>query len=87
MFINFLMTFIHVCNELFQWLILIHVILSWVAYGQTYFGELLNQMINPILKPFRWARIGRLDFSPIVALVLVRYISYELLIPFLEQFR
>ena len=35
----------------------------------------LDALVNPILKPFRWARMGMLDFSPVVALIALQFLS------------
>jgi len=67
--IAILITFISVLLKLCFWAIFIHVLMSWFASGRTQFGEILDQIVQPILHPFRWARIGMLDLSPIVALI------------------
>ena len=42
--------------------------MSWFAAGRTSLGLAIEQIVRPILAPFRWARIGMIDFSPILAL-------------------
>lgn len=49
--------------------------MSWFATGRTAFGDLLDQIVQPILAPFRWARIGMIDLSPIVALILISFLG------------
>ena len=85
MFIKFLITFIHVFVQLFQWLLFLYIILSWFAAGQTYFGELLSQVVEPFLRPFRWARIGRLSLAPILAYIVIVFVAYDILIPLLVE--
>ena len=33
--------------------------------------QFLSQIVAPILKPFQWARIGMIDLSPIVVILLL----------------
>jgi len=55
--------------------ILIHVILSWFAASKSAFGEMVSQIVQPILAPFRWARIGMLDLSPFIALLSLDFLG------------
>jgi len=71
MIIQFLITFLSILTNLLFWAIFINVMLSWFAQGRTGLGVMLDQIVRPILKPFRWARIGSMDFSPIVALIVI----------------
>ncbi len=74
-YIPFLISFISIFINLLYWAILIHVIMSWFATGRTAFGDLLDQVVRPVLAPFRWARIGMIDLSPIVALILLSFLG------------
>jgi YggT family protein len=75
MFATFLILFTKVLFELLWWAIFIYVIMSWVGGQNSNFGQTLRQIVQPILKPFRMARIGMLDFSPIVALLALGFLS------------
>ncbi|MCG8481987.1 MAG: YggT family protein [Clostridia bacterium] len=68
--------------EVLYWLIIIRIILSWVIrdpYNKYY--AMLGQITEPILAPFRnlLNRLGAgrtgLDFSPIVALLALRFLK------------
>jgi len=83
-FIPFLITFVSVLVKLLYWAIIIKILMSWVAVGRTQFGVIIEQIVHPILKPFRWARIGMFDLSPIVALLLLDFLS-RFLINFLVK--
>jgi len=61
--------------NLFFFIILIKVILSWVApHNYNPMTALLNTMAEPILRPFRRAvpAIGGFDVSPIFAIILLK---------------
>lgn len=75
MLIQFLITFITIFIKLLYWAVFIHVIMSWVASGKSSFGELLDRIVQPIIKPFRWAKVGMIDFSPLIALLVLGYVE------------
>ena len=75
MFVPFLLKFLSIFFQLLYWAIFIKILMSWVAVGRTPFGMMIEQIVNPILRPFRWARIGMIDFSPLVALILIGFLS------------
>lgn len=63
-----------------QILIFIRVILSWVVpYGRNEFVRLVNDITEPILKPFRIiipiAGNAGIDISAIVVLLLLQFLS------------
>jgi len=79
---------IHFLNMLFQlmyWCLILSVLLSWFAAGRSPLGMAIEQIVRPILAPFRWARIGMIDFSPIVAFIALGF-AQEYLIRFLVQY-
>ncbi|MCF7917723.1 YggT family protein [Candidatus Gracilibacteria bacterium] len=84
-FIVFLIYFVGVLSKLLFWAIFIHVILSWFAVGRTRLGIWLEQIVYPIFRIFRWARLGMIDFSPILALIVIDFGS-KYLIHFLSGF-
>ncbi|MCF7812055.1 YggT family protein [Candidatus Gracilibacteria bacterium] len=73
--IIFAIYFIEVLSTLLFWAIFIHVILSWFAVGRTRLGMWLEQIVRPIFRLFRWARIGMFDFSPILALLVIDFVG------------
>ena len=83
--IGFAMQFVLILVKLLYWAILIQVLMSWFAAGRTPLGQSLDQIVQPVLKPFRWARIGMLDLSPIVALYALHFLQ-GVLLEFLARF-
>ncbi len=73
--ISFLISFVSIFFRLLYWAIFIHVLMSWFAHGRTDFGVLVDQIVQPVLRPFRWARIGAFDLSPIVALFALSFLG------------
>lgn len=78
---TFLFNFLGLLCEVLTIAILVRVILSWFSPSPT--NRLVNivyQVTEPILAPLRRIipRVGRLDFSPLVAIILLQIISYLL---------
>jgi uncharacterized protein YggT (Ycf19 family) len=70
----FVINFILILSTLLFYAIFVWVIANWLIM----FGILgpmnkgfafLTQLVMPLLKPFRWVRIGMIDLSPIVAIL------------------
>ena len=67
--------------QVFYWLLIIRIILSWVGVSPyTTYNELLGalyQITDVILKPFARlpVRVGMMDFSPIVAFVVLQLLQ------------
>jgi uncharacterized protein YggT (Ycf19 family) len=76
---------VEMMSSLLFWAIFIHVILSWFAVGRTRLGMWLEQIVRPMFALFRWARIGMIDFSPILALFAINFIG-KYLVAFLAGF-
>lgn len=61
--------------QLFQLLILVRVVLSWVVspYSRSPWMEMLRRATDPILNPIRSVLpdLGPIDISPIVAIMLL----------------
>jgi len=79
--VTFLFNFLELLCEVFTLAIFIRVILSWFSPGQTnMLTNLLYQVTEPILAPLRRIipRVGMLDFSPLVAIILLQLITYLL---------
>ena len=83
--INFVILFVSIFLKLCYWAIFAHVLMSWLARGRTKFGVILDEIVRPILAPFRWVRIGMIDLSPIAALIVVDYAG-DFLVKFLTKF-
>ena len=70
--------FLELLCEVLTFLILVRVIVSWVSPGQTNtLTNILYQVTEPILGPLRRIipRAGVLDFSPLVAVILLQVIA------------
>jgi len=79
--VTFLFNFLELLCEVLTLAIFIRVILSWFSPGQTNrLTNLLYQVTEPILAPLRRIipRVGMLDFSPLVAIILLQLITYLL---------
>lgn len=63
---------------IFSLAISLRIIMSWVKLGHTSkFAEVLGKVVDPYLNIFRglpWLRVGALDFSPILGIVLVSFV-------------
>jgi YggT family protein len=81
---SFILTFINLLFEIFRILILVRVIMSWIDPTGTRFGQfsrILYELTEPLVAPIRsiMPSVGGLDFSPIVALILLHAIQIALL--------
>jgi YggT family protein len=57
-------------------LVFTRVLISWLPVDRSHpLLRLLHQFTEPILKPFRFARMGTIDFSPILALILIELLN------------
>ena len=72
-------TLVKIACEVFTFAIVVRAILSWfsVAPHNTAIG-ILNQITEPILAPIRRfvPRVGMVDFSPLIAVVVLQLIYY-----------
>ncbi len=82
LFIQYAILVVKVFTELLFWSIFGWVIFSWimllfprVAARLAPVAITLEQIVRPVLRPFRWARIGMLDFSPIVAILAINFVG------------
>lgn len=68
-----------ICNVL-SIIILLRVILSWYARPTNILFRFFDRITRPILAPIRRIipRVGSLDFSPLVAIILIQVIYYLL---------
>lgn len=78
---TFFFNFLQLLCEVLTLAIFVRVILSWFSSGQTnMLVNILYQVTEPILAPLRRIipRVGMLDFSPLVAIILLQLIAYLL---------
>jgi YggT family protein len=81
MFIQFLLYFVSALFEILFWAIIARSLLSWfpVRPGNPFYQLtiVLHQITEPILGPLRRIipMIGMIDISPIVAMLLLRFIE------------
>ncbi len=78
---TFLFNFLQLLCEVLTIAILLRAILSWISPGQTnMLVNILYQVTEPLLAPLRRIipRAGMLDFTPLVAIVLLQLVTYLL---------
>ncbi len=78
---TFLFNFLQLLCEVLTLAILLRVIMSWFSPGPTnMLTNMLYQVTEPILAPLRRIipRVGVLDFTPLVAVILLQLITYLL---------
>ena len=74
----YLFRFLELLCEVLTLLILVRVVVSWVSPGNTNtLTNILFQVTEPILGPLRRIipRAGMLDFTPLVAVILLQVIA------------
>ena len=74
-----LLSIVPVLINIYRWLIIIYVLLSWVPSArESYLGTLLGKLVEPYLAPFRKFIPpigGVIDLSPIVAIIAIIFIE------------
>ncbi len=78
---TFLFTFLRLLCEVLTIAIFLRIILSWFSPGPTnILVNILYQVTEPILAPLRRIipKVGMLDFSPMVAVILLQLVTYIL---------
>lgn len=72
-----LITIIEVLRQTLYLLILLKVVLSYVMDPYHPFRQSVDRLIDPLLWPIRQVvpTMGRFDFSPLILLLLVEFIS------------
>ncbi|MBS4189147.1 YggT family protein [Bacillus sp. FJAT-49705] len=61
--------------SIYSWALIIYILLSWFPNSrESGFGQFLARICEPYLEPFRKIipPIGMIDFSPIVAILVLR---------------
>lgn len=67
--------------EIYSYAIIIYILMSWFPNArETAVGQFLANICEPYLEPFRRfiPPLGMIDFSPIVALIALRFADYGL---------
>ncbi len=75
----FLFSLIRLLCDVLVIAILLRTILSWISPGSTnVLAVILYRVTEPILAPLRRIipRVGRFDFTPLVAIILIQAIPY-----------
>lgn len=61
--------------QIYSWVIIVYILMSWFPNARdTTFGRFLSSLAEPFLEPFRRIipPLGMIDFSPLVALLVLR---------------
>ena len=77
----FLFNFLSLLVEVLIMAILVRIILSWFSRGRTnILTNIVFQITEPILVPLRRIipKVGMLDFTPLVAIILLQLVVYLL---------
>ena len=76
-----LLYIIRILCDVLTIVILLRVVVSWISLGSTnILVVILHRLTEPFLAPLRRIipRVDRLDFSPLVAIILIQVIYYLL---------
>ena len=78
--LGLLLTLINVLSQAFSLLLIAYVVLSYFMDPYHPIRSTVNGMVEPILNPIRriMPRTGMMDFSPLVAIILIQIIKYIL---------
>lgn len=78
--IGLLITLVNYLSLAFSLLLIAYVVLSYFMDPYHPVRSTVNRMVNPILNPIRriMPQTGMLDFSPLVAIILVQIIEFIL---------
>ncbi len=78
--IGLLITLINYLSLAFSLLLIAYVVLSYFMDPYHPVRNTVNRLVNPILNPIRrlLPQTGAMDFSPVVAIILVQVLEYIL---------
>ncbi|MGW8144143.1 MAG: YggT family protein [Anaerolineales bacterium] len=78
--IGFLLLLIHYISLAFSILLIAYVVLSYFMDPFHPVRSTVDRMVNPLLNPIRrlMPQTGMLDFSPLIAIILVQVIEFVL---------
>lgn len=69
--------------NIYFYMILIYILMSWLPNArESFIGEWLGKLVEPYLSPFRRfipPLMGTIDFSPIVAIFVLRLAAFGLI--------
>ncbi|GIO39174.1 membrane protein [Paenibacillus antibioticophila] len=69
--------------QIYFYMILIYILMSWLPNArESFIGEWLGKLVEPYLSPFRRfipPLMGMIDFSPIVAIFVLRLAAFGLI--------
>lgn len=75
----FIIPYVRTAFEVFNWLIIIRVVLSWIPHNPySPIFKFIYEVTEPVLAPFR-RMIGirpGIDFSPIIAIFALQVVEY-----------
>jgi len=71
----FFLNFISIFFSLLKFAIFIKILLSFFATGKNFFGEKIDEIVRPILRPFFFARIGVIDLAPLCAFFALNFLE------------
>ena len=80
MYVGLLITLVNYVSLAFSLLLIAYVILSYFMDPYHPVRNTIDRMVNPILNPIRRVlpQTGMMDFSPLVAIILVQIIEFIL---------
>ena len=73
--IRFLIFFVSILTAIYRYAIFAYILLSWFPAGWTKFRGILAQIVEPVVRPFEFAKIGGLSFSAIIAFLAIDYLG------------
>ena len=77
-----ILNIIDVLSQIYFYMILAYVLMSWLPnIRESFIGELLGKLVEPYLTPFRRFSpplMGVVDFSPIIAIFVLNLAVYGL---------
>lgn len=78
--IGLLITLINILSTAFSLLLIAYVVLSYFMDPYHPVRNTVDRLVNPILNPIRrlLPQTGMMDFSPLVAIILVQILEYIL---------
>jgi YggT family protein len=79
--VTYFLNFVKILCDVLTVAIILRVIMSWIAPGASHrLAVVLFQITEPLLGPLRRIipRVAMLDFTPMVAIILLQLISYLL---------
>lgn len=75
--------FVWLLYQIYFYMILIYILMSWLPNARdSFIGEWLGKLVEPYLAPFRRfipPLMGMIDFSPFVALLVLRLAAIGLI--------